>query len=429
MSKRLLFVIVFALCLGTTASSQGFLKKLKEKAADKGSDLIVKKSAEKVEDAVDGEKKDKNDKKSESKKDSDGEEQDGPTNTKTGITTYSKFDFVPGEHIIYAENFEQDVIGEFPLKWFTNGSAEVVTVEGLAGRWLKLVAGRTLTPTMKFPANFTLEYDLLVNMPVDPKRNAIAPFKPWQFQIYDGGDKALKLSYDGHKLNNMLSFKTNFEHKYADIRLEATEKKLSKLKTDRFRFEGFGDYYNGGVIHVAMTIQGERLRMWYDAQKVLDVPIAVPLSHDFNQIQFEAMTREGMPAYYIGNIKLSEGKADTRSKLMDEGHFVTTGIQFDSGSDKIKPISYGILKEIAAAIKDNAIKVKIIGHTDNDGNAESNLALSKRRSEAVKNALVADFKIDAASIETDGKGASQPVGDNKTSTGKAENRRVEFVKL
>lgn len=431
MDTKIFGVIAVALCLNTTAFSQKFLDKLKDKAANASSDLIVKKSGEKAEKAIDG-KGGKNEKADQAKNNQQEEEQDltdGKKENHKGIISYSKFDFVSGENIIYAENFQQDVIGEFPLKWFTNGSAEVVTVDGMDGRWLKLVAGRTLTPTVKFPPNFILEYDLLVNMPVDPKKNAISTFKSWQFQIYDSGDKALKLSYDGHKLNNMLFFKTDFQMKYADIKLEAIENKQSKLRTDRYRLEGLGDYYNGGVIHVAMTIQGERLRMWYDEQKVLDVPIAVPLNHSFNQIQFEAMTREGMPAYYISNIKLSEGKADTRSKLMDEGRFETTGIQFDSGSDIIKPVSYGVLKEIATAIKDNSLQVKVIGHTDNDGSAEVNLSLSKRRAEAVKKTLVTDFNIDSSAIQTDGKGAEQPVGDNKTSTGKAQNRRVEFVKL
>lgn len=421
------------ICMAVSASgfAQGFLKKLAEKAANAGSDLIVKKSTQKAEKVVDG-KSDKKDKSTTATTSAENSaaDLDSKSATKGGsFKSYSKFDFVPGEKIVFAENFEQDVIGEFPLKWFTNGSAEVVTAEGLKGRWLKLVAGRTLTPTVKFPPNFILEYDLLINMPIDPKRNAIAPFPGWQFQIYDGGDKTLKLSYDGHKLNNMLAFKTSFQHKYAEVTMEAKEKKLLKLKSDRSRLDGLGEYYNGGVIHVAMAIQGERLRMWYDAQKVLDLPTGVPLDHNFNQIQFEAMTREGIPAYYIGNIKLSEGKADTRSKLMDEGRFVTTGIQFDSGSDKIKPVSYGVLKEIAAAIKDNSIKVNIIGHTDNDGSADSNLALSKRRAEAVKKVLGEEFQIDVAAMQTDGKGAGQPVGDNKTSTGKAQNRRVEFVKL
>lgn len=426
-------MLVLMICIGISASgfAQGFLKKLAEKAANAGSDLIVKKGTQKAEKVVDG-KSNKKDKATTATAvaEDKGVEPDSKSSVKGGsFKSYSKFDFVPGEKIVFAENFDQDAIGEFPLKWFTNGSAEVVTVEGLAGRWLKLIAGRTLTPTVKFPANFILEYDLLVHMPVDPKSNAITPFPGWQFQIYDGGDKTLKLSYDGHKLNNMLTFKTGFQHRYADVILETTEKKLPKLKSDRSRLDGLGEYYNGGVIHVAMTIQGERLRMWYDAQKVLDVPIAVPLNHNFNQIQFDAVKRQGLPAYYIGNIKLSEGKADTRSKLMDEGRFVTTGIQFDSGSDKIKDVSYGVLKEIAAAIKENSIKVRIIGHTDNDGSADSNLSLSKRRAEAVKKVLEGEFQIDGATIQTDGKGADQPVGDNKTSTGKAQNRRVEFVKL
>ncbi|RYG45841.1 MAG: OmpA family protein, partial [Chitinophagaceae bacterium] len=73
--------------------------------------------------------------------------------------------------------------------------------------------------------------------------------------------------------------------------------------------------------------------------------------------------------------------------------------------------------------------VKVIGHTDSDGSADSNLALSKKRAEAVKKILSAEFGVPEASMQTDGKGAASPVGDNKTSTGKAQNRRVEFVKL
>ena len=96
----------------------------------------------------------------------------------------------------------------------------------------------------------------------------------------------------------------------------------------------------------------------------------------------------------------------------------------------IKPESNGVLKEVAEAIKSGAgIKIKIIGHTDSDGTAAANLELSKKRSEAVKAALVKDFGIDASALETDGKGETVPVGDNKTKEGKAQNRRVEFIKL
>jgi outer membrane protein OmpA-like peptidoglycan-associated protein len=88
------------------------------------------------------------------------------------------------------------------------------------------------------------------------------------------------------------------------------------------------------------------------------------------------------------------------------------------------------LKDIAGALTENGnFKIRITGYTDADGNAADNLTLSKRRAESVKAALISEFHIDVARMETDGKGATQPVDSNATPEGKANNRRVEFVKL
>ncbi|GIV28162.1 MAG: hypothetical protein KatS3mg027_1976 [Bacteroidia bacterium] len=102
--------------------------------------------------------------------------------------------------------------------------------------------------------------------------------------------------------------------------------------------------------------------------------------------------------------------------LIETGKFSTTGIKFDSGSDKIKPESYGTLKEIAQVLKEfPGVKIKIVGHTDTDGTPEKNLDLSKRRALSVKNALIKEFGIDASRMETDGKGAKpEPVDSNST---------------
>jgi outer membrane protein OmpA-like peptidoglycan-associated protein len=106
------------------------------------------------------------------------------------------------------------------------------------------------------------------------------------------------------------------------------------------------------------------------------------------------------------------------------------GILFDVNSDRIRGESYGTLKEIAAVLRENAaLKVRIIGHTDSDGDDASNLDLSRRRAAAVKGMLVSEFGIDAARMETDGKGESQPAAGNESAAGKANNRRVEFVKM
>ena len=96
----------------------------------------------------------------------------------------------------------------------------------------------------------------------------------------------------------------------------------------------------------------------------------------------------------------------------------------------MKPESYGTLKEIAAALSENpGVRVKIIGHTDSDGDDAKNMDLSKRRAESVKNELARTFGIDAARFETDGKGETQPVAPNDNAVNKALNRRVEFIKL
>jgi outer membrane protein OmpA-like peptidoglycan-associated protein len=78
--------------------------------------------------------------------------------------------------------------------------------------------------------------------------------------------------------------------------------------------------------------------------------------------------------------------------------------------------------------QDSSISLNIVGHTDSDGTDESNMALSKNRAEAVKNALVSVYGISPDRLTSDGKGESEPVADNSSAQGKAQNRRVEFIK-
>ena len=132
----------------------------------------------------------------------------------------------------------------------------------------------------------------------------------------------------------------------------------------------------------------------------------------------------------LGNFRIATGLPDMRSKLLTEGKLISYGIYFDVNKDVVKAESYPSIKEIAAILKDNPnVKIKIVGHTDSDGDDKSNLELSKRRSESVKNALVTNFSIEASRIATDGKGEIEPIAPNDNVTNKALNRRVEFIKL
>jgi outer membrane protein OmpA-like peptidoglycan-associated protein len=115
--------------------------------------------------------------------------------------------------------------------------------------------------------------------------------------------------------------------------------------------------------------------------------------------------------------------------LKDSGRAEIHGIYFDFGSAAIKPESEPALKEIADAIAKNPTwKLSVEGHTDNVGADAANLDLSKRRAEAVKQALVARYHVDAAKLTTAGYGATRPKEPNDTPEGRARNRRVELVR-
>ena len=180
--------------------------------------------------------------------------------------------------------------------------------------------------------------------------------------------------------------------------------------------------------HVAIWRQKNRIRLYLNDEKMWDLPRAFQPGVEYRLILETGACENSTP--FIGNFRIAQGAPDTRNKLITEGRLVTRGILFDSGSDRIKAESYGTLKDIATVLSENAgVRVRIIGHTDSDGEDAVNLELSKRRAAAVKEVLRSEFAIDAARLETDGKGESLPAGPNDTPQGKANNRRVEFVKL
>jgi outer membrane protein OmpA-like peptidoglycan-associated protein len=202
--------------------------------------------------------------------------------------------------------------------------------------------------------------------------------------------------------------------------------------------EGAGEMQNGNsnlapvklneLNHVIVWVQKRRLRIYHRGQKVVDLPTILYDGIKYNRLRFSNWGGQGVP--YITNLRFTTAKPDMRSKLLTEGKIVSYGIYFNVNSDKVKPESYGTLKEIAQVLTENpTVRIKIVGHTDGDGDAAKNLDLSKRRAASVKSELVNTFTISAARIETDGKGETAPIAGNDTPANKAQNRRVEFIKL
>ena len=337
--------------------------------------------------------------------------------------TYSKFDFVPGEKITAVEDFTQDQIGDFPAKWNSNGTGEVVMMNDQPEKWLKLNGNTTAFPTFinDLPENFTLELKVAVN----PNLNYAARFLSIVFTP----------STEPKKL-----FSANFPSR---VRIAFTPLKGERGKTaiDMYGADSKSVVHNEGVttqfctpqkstVKVAIWRQKTRLRVYLNEEKVWDLPQMFDPDANYKKLVFSTSNLVADAAFYISGFRLAVGAADTRSKLISEGKYSTTGILFDSNSDKIKPESYGTLKQIAQVLQETPnLQVRIIGHTDSDGDAAQNLDLSKRRAAAVKANLSSEFGIETVRLQTDGKGETQPAAPNTSAEGKANNRRVEFVKL
>jgi OOP family OmpA-OmpF porin len=105
---------------------------------------------------------------------------------------------------------------------------------------------------------------------------------------------------------------------------------------------------------------------------------------------------------------------------------VIKGIEFDTGKDTIRPISEPVLEGALIVLNEYpALRIEISGHTDNVGSQETNIDLSKRRAESVKNWFV-NKGVSADRIETRGAGPDEPIADNKQLAGRQKNRRIEF---
>jgi outer membrane protein OmpA-like peptidoglycan-associated protein len=133
----------------------------------------------------------------------------------------------------------------------------------------------------------------------------------------------------------------------------------------------------------------------------------------------------------VTEIKFPVDKPVTKieDELLKNKKAVVYGIYFDYNSDQIKKESEPVLREIAAAMKNNPDwKLTVDGHTDSIGGDTYNLDLSKRRAAAVKLALVNRFQISADRLLTEGFGQRRPVDRNDTLEGRARNRRVELTR-
>ncbi len=431
--KKLVFLLIVTFGFGLSGLNaqvdvEGKLKNETNSRANKNVDQGIDKAFDSVENGVKGLFKKKKPEEQNKQQQTENQEQNQQTQPEDnnqqstpGMQSYSKFDFIPGEKVIFYEDFSQDAIGDFPVLWNTNGSGEVVTTNLFPGNWLqfkpKSYTAIWTDQLLNLPDNYTIEFDIIPT--AGNEGNGMAGYMIRLFKCKN------ERAWDGGSIPGDAGFSFTTEY-YGTPRYRAY---INAPESEHIDFSGSNDDEENKQkinqkYHVSIWVQKTRLRLYLNENKLFDLPRAISTTSKFNRFRID----DG--AGLISNIRIAVGAPDMRNKLMTEGKLVTYGIYFDVNKDVVKPESYGTLKEIAKILNEVPdVKVKILGHTDADGQDAANLDLSKRRAASVKAELAKNFGVNADRLETDGLGESQPVAPNDTPANKALNRRVEFVKM
>lgn len=414
------FTILLLSGIALAADAQTLGDRVKRKVNDRVNrkvDEAIDKGLDKTEEGV--KKAGKGTKKNEKTSDKTGSSAKGDTTAPAGSRTFS--DFVPGGKVLFEDKFEKDAEGDFPAQWNTNGSGRISTIDGKEGKWLEVAHGSVVHPVLNkpLPENCTIEFDL--------------------FLMKQGERRTPYIQFGFTPVKNILrenlfyldKFYTTIWH-YSDNDEKLIEYGFKDPTGTKNDFPIVS--YSNKVLHVSIAVNKARVRIYLDKTKIIDLPTALTPNLRNN---FYISNGSVIPASEIGlfvsNIRIASGDVDARSllvkDLLEKGKASTNEILFDVNKDIIKKESFTIINQVGEALKANpSLKIKIVGHTDGDGKPADNLALSKRRAEAVSSYLINNFGIDETRITTDGKGATVPVADNKTAEGKAKNRRVEFIK-
>ncbi len=425
---KALFKVLLLACIFIFTPQQAeaqFLKKLAKKAKDKVEreaenrserrvNKKIDKEFDKAEDEIDG--KNKGEKEvvktgeQQTKQGSNQNQGQADVESKKQTVVWSKFDFVPGDTVIFENGPSIDEEnGEFPSRWdLVRGQVEIANVDGEPV--IMFIDGNPkIVPYLKnskedyLPEVFTIEFDFY--KPLNGNRISVylADYKNQK-----------KLNPDVHSI-------------YMDISSGGVHEKLAKISGV---IPGI-DYKNdqdARWMHVSIAFTKGKLKVYVDDTRVINIP-HYPGNPSGLTLQAYFAELEADKAFYFKNIRIAKGGVKYYDRVLSEGKIIVNGIKFDVNKATLKAESMGPINKIYQLMqKQTDLNFSVEGHTDADGNDTNNQTLSEARGKSVMDQLIA-MGISSNRLKSNGFGESKPIDNNSTPEGKANNRRVEFVKF
>ena len=418
MKKYILTAALLALICGT-ASAQGILGRLGERAKQAVENNLGNKVEKGVNDLLDGKKKDKKDKKA-------GEDEIAPAVGEEAPQAATSTDFKRGEVILFEDDFTAETVGEFPSKWdLLDGGAEIKTLGGIKA--VEITNNGVITPLIKeqgayLPEEFTIEYDFYY---WDTKDDV--GLNDLKLCLADNTDRSEWSGYYGDGCAFCLV------HGVCDTWDHHANYNNDSGSTDT-RDVSFNYQFKQGWHHVALSFNKRALKVYFDGNRVINLPkvkqptwMSFQVPFDYSNLTFirNVVIAKGAVELYDRN---EQSMTAVEKAIAETGKFVTNNILFETGKATLKPESMEEIEKVADYMKKNPnARFEVQGHTDNQGSDKVNDPLSQQRAEAVVKALE-EKGVDPFNLRAVGKGAHEPVADNKTDEGRAKNRRVEFIK-
>jgi OmpA-OmpF porin, OOP family len=318
---------------------------------------------------------------------------------KPGEGVWANYDFVPGERILFADDFSSDRAGDFPRRMeLVDGNAEIV--EWNNARYLSVPAFTTIAIPLPetLPEQFTIEFEFYAGTGWSRSYHPVL--------VFDERDTPRSPRNSTH-----VSFNAR------DAGIMAGER---SMRTQ------IGEGLRDRLFTVRVMADGSHMKAYINERRVSNAPNVEIARGNKLILWIPGWSEE--PSL-IGNFRIASGGLELYRKIESEGRVAMPGILFDTGSDRLRPESTPTLQEIAEVLKQNADLTLIVeGHTDSSGNAAANQTLSEQRAAAVVRYLVENHGIAAARLESRGLGITKPVASNDTPEGRQQNRRVELVK-
>jgi outer membrane protein OmpA-like peptidoglycan-associated protein len=312
---------------------------------------------------------------------------------------WAKYDFVPGDVIIFEDNLKDEENGEFPSRWdLLAGNAEVAEYGG--EKVIMLRDGHpSIIPYFK-----------------DPQEDYLPDIFTIEFDLYYPGSGIFEVH-----LYDTKNQKSGSPTGYTSINIQYNEMEMAHFKS-RLPEENIE---KSRWMHISIAYTNGKLKAYMDETRLLNIPRI-----DFNPKGLTLYTyhANNENLFYVKNIRIAKGGVKYYDRFLQDGKIVSNGIRFDVGKATLRPESMGVLNKIYKLMNEHPeVNFSIEGHTDSDGNFDFNQKLSEERAKTVMDQLIS-MGIDAERLSSKGFGESKPVNTNDTPEGKAANRRVEFCK-